>query len=595
MRARSVFAFTVLALAACKSTPSKGDLEKLRLETEKRVDSQPGRDIFLLRAQHTGPAVARGDSGSARFAAPLYSAFDAARALALTEFADGFYREPANDGYEQVLDRLESELRGAGFGTHEGLTLAMLRTPREDPAWTPLSARLALHTAAGETVLAEFRAPGDAARTLLPRNAPSAHVTGPLALAAADVRAGDVLVLDTAPNSAVLADAHERGAVLVLAAGLASYNVDPTGAERHLDAIPYGSVRAPSPLPVARISPRMYATLAQARRESATARVAFDAEVRCDERELRTLVATVTGSALSSEAVVVAAHVQEPGACDNASGLAGACEIALGIARAIREGELERPARTLVFLWGEEHAQSRLFLENTELDVIAGISADMLGESSTVTGALALLERLPDPGAVKTVPPDVHTAWGGRAVSADELPAGGLATIARCALLDVAALDGAWKTSEHPFEGGSDHDEFLKRGIPGVLFWHFPDFAYHTSLDRLAHVDGAELRRMASVVGACALAVADAQPRDLERYLASLRLEVDLRCAAARAAEDEELVTAWRTWGTGARQWLRKLCLPLRVSPTILGTIPGVEAPAPEPPAQPENPPTPPH
>ena len=577
MRARFVLAFAGLALAACKSAPSKDELEKLRAETEKHADAAPGHEIVLLRSQHTGPAVARGDSGSARYSAKLYGTFDAAHALALTEFADGFYREPANEGYEKVLDRLEAELRGAGYGAHDGLTLNVMRTPRKDPAWTPLSARLALHTASGETVLAEFRAPADPARTMLPRNAPSAHVTGTLALALTDVRAGDVLVLDESPSSEVLADAHTRGAVLVLAAGLASYNVDPTGAERHLDAIPYGSVRVPSPLPVARISPRTYTALAQARRESDSARVTFDAEVRCEERELRTLVATITGAARPTEAVVVAAHVQEPGACDNASGLAGACEVALGIARALRAGELERPVRSLVFVWGEEHAQSRLFLAETPLDVIAGISADMLGESSTATGAVALLERLPDPGAVKTLPPDVHTAWGAREVRADELPAGGLATIARCALLDVAALDGAWKTSEHPFEGGSDHDEFLKRGIPGVLFWHFPDFAYHTSLDRLAHVDGEELRRMATVVGACALAVADAQPRDLDRYLASLRLEVDLRCAAARAAEDEELVTQWRTWGTNARQWLRHLCLPRLAEPA--------STPEPQPPA----------
>lgn len=586
MRARSALAFTcalsTLVWAACKSEPSRGELEQLRERTEKVAAAQPGRDILLQRALHAGPPVAQGADGTARFAARLYGAFDASRAYALTAFADGFYREPANDGYEAVLDRLEAELRAAGYGTHDGLTLETLRTPRTEPAWTPLSARLALRTAAGERVLAEFRAPGDPARTLLPRNAPSANVAGPLALALGDVRSGDVLVLDAAPGAAVLTEARARGAVLVLAAGLEDYNVDPTGAERHQDAIQYGSVPSPCPLPVARISPRMYSALAEAKRASTDARVAFEAEVRTDERELRTLVATIRGDAQPERAVVLAAHVQEPGACDNASGLAGACELALGIAQALRAGELERPVRSLVFVWGAEHVMSRVFLERTQLEVVAGISADMLGESKVETGAVALLERAPDPGAVKPLAPDVHTAWGGRAVNADELGAGGLATIARCALLDVAALDGAWPTSEHPYEGGSDHDEFLRRGIPGVLFWHFPDFAYHTSLDRLAHVDAAETRRMATAAGACALAIADAQPRDLERYLASLRIEVDLRVNAARAAGDEALATQWRTWGNGARQWLRQLCLPraaLPASPARAVSSPG-DAPA---------------
>lgn len=562
MRTRSLLAFTCLACAACKSEPSRSELEQLRARTEKAAESQPGRDILLQRGQHAGPPVAQGAQGTARFAARLYGAFDAARAHSLAAFADGFYREPANDGYEAVLDRIETELRAAGFGTYEGLTLETLRTPRTEPAWTPLSARLALRTAEGERVLAEFSAPGDPARTLLPRNAPGAHVAGPVALALDDVRAGDVLVLETAPRGSVLADAHARGAVLVLAAGLADYNVDPTGAERHLDAIPYGSVPSPCPLPVARISPRTYRALADARRASAAARVVFDAEVRTEGRELRTLVATVRGAAQPERAVVLAAHVQEPGACDNASGLAGTCELALDVARTLRAGELERPVRSLVFVWGAEHVMSRVFLEQTRLAVVAGISADMLGESKSATGALPLLERAPDPGAVKPLPPDAHTAWGGRAVDPASLGAGGIATIARCALLDVAALDGAWPTSEHPYEGGSDHDEFLARGIPGVLFWHFPDFAYHTSLDRLAHVDPAETRRLATAAGTCALALADAQPRDLDRYLASLRIEVDLRVDAARTAGDAELAESWRTWGTGARQWLRQLCLP---------------------------------
>jgi hypothetical protein len=258
--------------------------------------------------------------------------------------------------------------------------------------------------------------------------------------------------------------------------------------------------------------------------------------------------------------VVVAGHVQEPGACDNASGLAALCEEAVLVARALRAGKLERPLRSLVFVWATSTPRAACSRAHAAARD-RGISADMLGESSAQTGAVALLERLPDPGAVRSCRP-TGTRPGLARGRGRELPPGGLATVARCALLDVAALDGNWRTSEHPYEGGSDHDEFLRKKIPGVLFWHFPDFAYHTSLDRLAHVDPAELKRMGTAVGACALALADAQPRDLDRYLTSLLLELDLRLGAAADARDEGLMKLWHDWGTGARLWLRRLCLP---------------------------------
>jgi hypothetical protein len=41
-----------------------------------------------------------------------------------------------------------------------------------------------------------------------------------------------------------------------------------------------------------------------------------------------------------------------------------------------------------------------------------------------------------------------------------------------------------------------------------------------------------------------------------------LKLEQELRVRAAEAAQDMESVERWKTWTTGARMWLRELCLP---------------------------------
>jgi len=218
-----------------------------------------------------------------------------------------------------------------------------------------------------------------------------------------------------------------------------------------------------------------------------------------------------------------------------------------------------------------------VLLEHSSRTIAAAIAADMTGESEAETGALALLERTPDPGAVTPLAPDEHTPWGAAKVDAASLKPSGIAVVARTALVDVGSLVASWKTREHPFEGGSDHTVFLDRGIPAVLFWHFTDFAYHTSLDRLDHLDPEEMHRTGTVIAITALALADAKPIDLDRYLATLKLESDLRLAACDEKGDTELAGEWREWVKGARLWLRTLCLgePTAPAPATPSTPPG--------------------
>ena len=204
--------------------------------------------------------------------------------------------------------------------------------------------------------------------------------------------------------------------------------------------------------------------------------------------------------------------------------------------------------------------ESRVFLEHSERKTIAAFSADMIGASREQTGAWPLLERDPDPGALEPLPPDEHTAWGASRVRAEMIRPNGLSIIARVALRDTARICGGWETAEHPWEGGSDHDVFLREGIPAVLFWHFTDFAYHTNLDRMEHVDVEAARRMIAALLSAALAVADPRPEDLGRYLECLRLDQELRVAAARKAKKGDLRESWERWFDGAQKWLEKLC-----------------------------------
>ena len=138
-----------------------------------------------------------------------------------------------------------------------------------------------------------------------------------------------------------------------------------------------------------------------------------------------------------------------------------------------------------------------------------------------------------------------------------------MGVVARAALHDVAAEVGGWETAEHPWEGGSDHDVFLRRGVPAVLFWHFTDFTYHTGLDRLDRIDPEELRRSSVAVLATALAIADPRRPDLARYRQGVELERALRVEVAREAGRLETAQDWEEWCDGALAWIdERLAVP---------------------------------
>jgi len=525
-----------------------------------RLPSGGGASV-TTRGYHVGPSVYADGNGPARFVGPLLAGWQAAAAQADLERIDGHYREPGNEGYELALDLVLERLRAAGFGADAGLELEVLAGEPE-PTWTPRGARLALQIGAAEPeVLLAFDAPGDRSRTMLPVHAPAAEIArARFACELERLEPGWVLVTPR-PLGEVLDTAEERGACAVLSSYLQDLNVDPRGSDEHRDAIHYGSVRRGTTLPVLHVSPRIGERLAELEGAGRNATLSLRAEVEVGRRPVRTLVATISGCERPDEVVAVVAHVQEPGANDNASGTAGVLEGALTLRRAIAAGELPRPRRSLAFVWGVEYGASRAFLEHTERRPIAGLSADMLGAAKERTGAICLLERAPDPGALEPLPPDRHTPWGAGEVAAEDLLPNGLAVIVRCALVDVGIAVGGWETSEHPWEGGSDHDVFLERGIPGVLLWHFTDFTYHTSLDRLERVDPEELRRAGVALVAGAAAVADARPVDLRRYVESaLRERYERQGAVVQEAAGDELGQRWAEWGSGARRWLAALC-----------------------------------
>jgi len=100
---------------------------------------------------------------------------------------------------------------------------------------------------------------------------------------------------------------------------------------------------------------------------------------------------------------VFSAHVQEPGANDNASGVGAQVEMARVAAELVNAGSVD-PKRTITFLWGDEMRAK---------NIRWGLSLDMVGEDAEKTGGTFLIEKMPDPSAIWTRGDDKHSEWGG--------------------------------------------------------------------------------------------------------------------------------------------------------------------------------------
>ena len=95
-------------------------------------------------------------------------------------------------------------------------------------------------------------------------------------------------------------------------------------------------------------------------------------------------MAEVRGARRPGERFVFSAHVQEPGANDNASGVGALAEMARVTAKLVRGGQ-QNPLRTITFLWGDEISSTARFLREDSVRTAGvrwGMSLDMVGEDT---------------------------------------------------------------------------------------------------------------------------------------------------------------------------------------------------------------------
>lgn len=222
--------------------------------------------------------------------------------------------------------------------------------------------------------------------------------------------------------------------------------------------------------------------------EHETVRIVAKISTRSYDGTLNTVSAALEGTDPKLPEIFVYGHLYEPGANDNAAGVAAVLQLAETLSNAIKNGIINRPRRTIRFAMGYEYGGSMGYLAaHSDRPLLCSIIADMIG---TEAGDRAVMGLRYDP-------------------------------VSNWSYAD-GALHAIWKIAEdfcgRTIPSASSHystdtDNILADptlNCPTVALCAAPALSYHTSMDRPDRIEPDTLTRNALIVGTYIWGMADA-------------------------------------------------------------------------------------
>jgi len=432
----------------------------------------------------------------------LRSEFKGDIAYQTTSFVAQFWRIAGNTGFNKTIYKIASELENVGFVQEKDakkddrFVYRIEKRSLQKPTWEPLDATLSI--VGIDEPLLQF----ETNRNMVYINSSSTPVEGHIA---------EVIYLKDTKN---LKDSNLKGKIVFAesssgeiyeaaiikggALGIITYhNPDYIQPEKNSKSIQFRSLPYNKSVHAWGIA---LSFEAKEKLKSAISKgnnkVKVDISIKQYFSEELTIVANVLGSELPNESMVFSAHIQEPGANDNASGVGLQLEMAMLTAKLLAEDKI-KAKRTITFLWGDEFVSTRRFIEDGEqtTKINWGISLDMVGENTDLTGGSFLIEKMPDPSAIWTRGKDKHSEWGSDPLTLEDMKPHYLNDFL-IEIFDEQGQYANWEVNTNPFEGGSDHVPFIDSDIPSVLLWHFTDQFYHTDNDTMDKVSQETLKNV---------------------------------------------------------------------------------------------------
>ena len=479
----------------------------------------------------------------------LSTRVDAEVAMAAVRMMAPTWRLAGNPAFEQSQQYLFDRLTAAGLSPRfETFT-------DSNTGWEQRTGTLRLDGAAGEVLLSR-----ETHRVALAINSFSTPIggasfqivdvgagTSAAAYEGKDVK-GAVVLVSGSLGGAWQQAVRTRGAAGVISSDIAAY----TRPEQTPDVLQWGSIPFDEALRSFgfKATPRAALRLREALAKGpVTVHVEIDAVFH--RRPNRTLAVEIGGRSKAAERVMLVAHVQEPGANDNASGCGTLLAAALAIQDAVRQGAVPAPERTITFLWVDEIRGSQQWIKDHPEDskrVLAMLSLDMTGEDTAQTGGTFLIEKSPDPSALWERPSDPHSEWGAGKLD-PAIVRGSFLNDLHLAVSLRRARDTGWVVRTNPYEGGSDHTVFTDAGVPALLNWHFTDRYYHTNLDTIEKTSPAEMQHVGIAVATTALYLASAGVGEVPPMTRLIETAREARIATEKANDATPVILeAWRKW-----------------------------------------------
>lgn len=516
------------------------------------------------------------------------SGFNQDNAYKTTGYVEQRWRLPGNTGFNESIFYVENILKEAGFVLQKEneqeaqMTYRLEKRPLKSDTWEPVNASVTIE---GESVpVIEFRTN----RNMIPINCASTPESGVVAeivyvpkaslsqVATMELN-GKILFSDASVNS-LLNSAVKAGAIGVMGFNLPKY----TQPEKYQTSIQFGSIPANAKAWALLLSYAAKEKLKAACLKEKTM-VKVNIQTRSYKSEELTLVANVKGSVNPDQRFVYSAHVQEPGANDNASGVGTLAEMARLYASLIKTKKFQ-PQRTMTFLWGTEISATQRYIADDSIrakGILWGMSLDMVGEDTKKTGGSFLIEKMPDPSAIWTRGEDKHTEWGAGDVSEKDL----FPHYYNDFILNICQQQGSfakWTVNANPFEGGSDHTPFLRNKIPGLLMWHFTDVFYHTDNDRLDKVSPATLKNVGVSALTAGMTLVNADENTALAIAKTVKAAADKRLSAEFALsqqavkegkdieKEKHILETWGQWYVNALATIGEI--PVKKETTRVGS-----------------------
>lgn len=479
-------------------------------------------------------------------------------------FVEKYFRIVGNEGFNASIYHVAEKLERAGFvneekaGTNDRLTYRIEKRELQRKTWEPVAASLKLES--GDEIL-NF----ETNRNMIAINSFSTKGEQEFEM---------VFVGDSKPSE--FDDYDMEGKVVVGAgsarmffqeavikrgaAGVMVYSIpDYNQPLKHVNSISFSSI----PLNEEKesfgllLSTHAYNKLMSAIFEDQY-RIKLNLETRIYDSEELTIVAELKGSKKPDERFVFSAHVQEPGANDNASGVGALSEVAIASGKLLQQGKIN-PERTITYLFGDEIVSTRRYVrEDAERakGIKWGMSLDMVGEDAEKTGGTFLIEKMPDPGAIWVRGVEKHSEWGGSPLTKEQLKPHYFNDLVISVFKNIGEQKN-WTVNFNPFEGGSDHVPFLQGNIPGLLLWHFTDQFYHTDGDRIDKVSKETLHNVGTGALAIVLMLTEHKDHLADMVLlntstaATMRLQQEMNLSkqnVANGEDKEEQLDILNTW-----------------------------------------------